>query len=103
MHGVTTARLERCAYLNFLFQNLPAAETVEALEALLPWNARSSLPATRRCPFSPYAATLSRARTGMPECLQGNIDTVYRYGRPSSGGHSMVTQQRLLGGEAVTL
>jgi transposase len=48
---VATARangLEPCAYLNFLFENLPAAETVEALEALLPWNARSSLPATRR-------------------------------------------------------
>ena len=48
---VATARancLEPCAYLNFLFENLPAAETVEALEALLPWNARSSLPACRR-------------------------------------------------------
>jgi hypothetical protein len=48
---VATARangLEPCAYLNFLFENLPAAQTVEALEALLPWNARSALPATRR-------------------------------------------------------
>ena len=48
---VATARangLEPGAYLNFLFENLPAAETVDALEALLPWNARSSLPATRR-------------------------------------------------------
>jgi transposase len=48
---VATARangLEPGAYLNFLFEKLPAAETVEALEALLPWNARSSLPATRR-------------------------------------------------------
>lgn len=48
---VATARangLEPSAYLNFLFENLPAAETVEALEALLPWNVRSSLPATRR-------------------------------------------------------
>ena len=48
---VATARangIEPGAYLNFLFENLPAAETVEALEALLPWNARSSLPATRR-------------------------------------------------------
>jgi transposase len=48
---VATARangLEPCAYLNFLFENLPAADTVEALEALLPWNARSSLPTTRR-------------------------------------------------------
>jgi transposase len=48
---VATARangLEPGAYLNFLFENLPAAETVAALEALLPWNARSSLPANRR-------------------------------------------------------
>jgi transposase len=48
---VATARangIEPCAYLNFLFENLPAAETVEALEALLPWNARSPLPTTRR-------------------------------------------------------
>ena len=48
---VATARangLEPVAYLNFLFEKLPAAETVEALEALLPWNARSSLPATPR-------------------------------------------------------
>jgi transposase/DNA-binding transcriptional regulator YdaS (Cro superfamily) len=48
---VATARangLEPCAYLNFLFENLPAAETVEALEALLPWNARTSLPTIRR-------------------------------------------------------
>lgn len=48
---VATARangLEPGAYLNFLFESLPAAETVDALEALLPWNARSSLPASRR-------------------------------------------------------
>jgi transposase len=48
---VATARangLEPCAYLNFLFEKLPTAETVEALEALLPWNARSSLPTIRR-------------------------------------------------------
>ena len=48
---VATARangIEPGAYLNFLFENLPAAETVDALEALLPWNARSSLPIARR-------------------------------------------------------
>ncbi len=48
---VATARangLEPCAYLNYLFESLPAAETVEALEALLPWNAPRSLPTTRR-------------------------------------------------------
>lgn len=48
---VATARangVEPSAYLNFLFESLPAAETVEALEKLLPWNVRSSLPAARR-------------------------------------------------------
>jgi transposase len=48
---VATARangIEPGSYLNFLFDNLPATETVDALEALLPWNARSSLPASRR-------------------------------------------------------
>ena len=48
---VATARangLDPSAYLNFLFESLPAAENIEALEALLPWNARSSLPATCR-------------------------------------------------------
>jgi hypothetical protein len=48
---VATARangLEPGASLNFLFENLPAAETVEALEALLPWSPRRSLPTSRR-------------------------------------------------------
>ena len=48
---VATARangIEPGACLNFLFESLPAAETVDALEALLPWNARRSLPPTRR-------------------------------------------------------
>lgn len=46
---VTTARangLEPCAYLNFLFENLPAAETVEALEALRPTRSSGSFDAT---------------------------------------------------------
>ena len=48
---VSTARangLEPSAYLTYLFEQLPAADTVEALEALLPWNLRSTLPAARR-------------------------------------------------------
>ena len=48
---VSTARangLEPYAYLAYLFEQLPAAGTVEALEALLPWNARAALPASRR-------------------------------------------------------
>ena len=48
MATVRANGLEPCAYLNFLFEYLPAAETVDALEALLPWNARGSLPTARR-------------------------------------------------------
>jgi hypothetical protein len=39
---------EPSAYLNHLFEQLPAADTVEALEALLPWNVRGALSAARR-------------------------------------------------------
>ncbi|MGA7537716.1 MAG: transposase domain-containing protein, partial [Steroidobacteraceae bacterium] len=48
---VSTARangLEPFAYLSYLFEKLPAADTVEALEALLPWNVRAAVPAARR-------------------------------------------------------
>ena len=43
---VSSARangLEPYAFLNYVFENLPAADTVEALEALLPWNVRPVL------------------------------------------------------------
>jgi transposase len=43
---VSSARangIEPYAYLNYVFENLPAANTVEALEALLPWNVRAVL------------------------------------------------------------
>jgi transposase len=43
---VSSARangIEPYAYLNHIFENLPAANTVEALEALLPWNVRAAL------------------------------------------------------------
>jgi len=43
---VSSARangLEPYTYLNYVFEHLPAADTVEALEALLPWNARAAL------------------------------------------------------------
>ena len=48
---VSTARdngIEPYAYLNFIFERLPAADSLEALEPLLPWNARAALPAARR-------------------------------------------------------
>jgi hypothetical protein len=43
---VSSARangLEPYTYLNYVFEHLPAADTVEALEALLPWNTRATL------------------------------------------------------------
>ena len=45
---VLTARangVEPFAYLNYLFDRLPLATNVQALEALLPWNVRSALQA----------------------------------------------------------
>jgi hypothetical protein len=39
--------LEPYAYLNYVLENLPAADTVEVLEALLPWNVESILRANR--------------------------------------------------------
>ena len=44
---VTTARVndvEPFAYLNYLFERLPTASTMEELEALLPWNAKAAVP-----------------------------------------------------------
>jgi hypothetical protein len=35
--------LEPYAYLNYVFENLSAADTMEALEELLPWNVRAAL------------------------------------------------------------
>jgi transposase len=43
---VTTCRVndvEPYAYLNYLFEHLPAATTVEHVEALLPWNLKALL------------------------------------------------------------
>jgi hypothetical protein len=43
---VSSARangLEPYVYLNYIFESLPAAGTVDALEALLPWNVKSIL------------------------------------------------------------
>ena len=35
--------IEPYAYLNYLFEHLPAANTVEQVEALLPWNLKAML------------------------------------------------------------
>ena len=35
--------VEPYAYLNYLFEHLPAASTVEQIEALLPWNFKAML------------------------------------------------------------
>ena len=48
---VSTARangLDPSVYLTYLFERLPAADTLEALEALLPWNVRDVQRTTRR-------------------------------------------------------
>jgi transposase len=41
LHGlIETAKavgLERFAYLRYVFKKLPAADSIEAMEALLPW------------------------------------------------------------------
>jgi IS66 C-terminal element len=41
-------RLEPFEYLSEVFQQLPLATTVEAIEALLPWNLKPILDARRR-------------------------------------------------------
>ena len=45
--------VEPFAYLQHLFERLPAATTVEEIEALLPWNVKAVLPAQ---PISPASA-----------------------------------------------
>ncbi len=40
--------LDLSAYLSHLFEQLPAADTVEALEVLLPWHVRDLLRTARR-------------------------------------------------------
>jgi transposase len=50
---VMTARanaVEPFEYLSYLFEHLPSAETVEAIEALLPWNVKSTLEAQHTRP-----------------------------------------------------
>jgi transposase len=39
--------LEPFAYLSYLFEYLPSAATVDAIEALLPWNVKSTLETQR--------------------------------------------------------
>ena len=49
---VMTARandVEPFAYLSYLFERLPAATTVEEIEALLPWNVKAMLQAQSAC------------------------------------------------------
>lgn len=50
---VTTCRaneIEPYAYLNYLFEHLPAASTVEQVEALLPWNLKAMLEEQQKKP-----------------------------------------------------
>lgn len=57
---VTTARandVEPYAYLNHLFERLPAATTVEQVEALLPWNVKATLQDSRTQPHNASPST----------------------------------------------
>jgi transposase len=42
--------IEPYAYLNYLFEHLPAASTVEQIEALLPWNLKALLDEQKKSP-----------------------------------------------------
>ena len=42
--------VEPYAYLNYLFEHLPAATTVEQFEALLPWNLKAVLDEQKKTP-----------------------------------------------------
>jgi hypothetical protein len=57
---VMTCRIndvEPYAYLNYLFEHLPAATTVEHVEALLPWNLKSMLDEQKKELNRPQSAT----------------------------------------------
>jgi len=56
---VTTCRvndIEPYAYLNYLFEHLPAARTVEHVEALLPWSLKAMLDEQKKDQQRPQSA-----------------------------------------------
>ncbi len=48
--------IEPYTYLNYLFEHLPAASTVEQIEALLPWNLKSMLDEQKKAQNRPLSA-----------------------------------------------
>jgi transposase len=48
--------VEPYAYLNHLFEHLPAASTVEQIEALLPWNLKPVLDEQKKLPTPTQSA-----------------------------------------------
>ena len=48
--------IEPYAYLNYLFEHLPAASTVEQIETLLPWNLKSMLDEQKKAQNRPLSA-----------------------------------------------
>jgi transposase len=52
--------VEPYAYLNYLFEHLPAASTVEQVEALLPWNLKAMLDEQKKS--QPASAALRRLK-----------------------------------------
>jgi IS66 C-terminal element len=69
--------IEPYAYLNYLFEHLPAATTVEQIEAMLPWNLKAMLDAQKKSPeccsrpppdgASTYSGIKQDTRTGLIE------------------------------------
>ena len=49
--------IEPYAYLNYLFEHLPAATTVEQIEALLPWNVKATLDEQKKKSLEPAKPT----------------------------------------------
>jgi hypothetical protein len=63
--------IEPYAYLNYLFEHLPAASTVEHIEALLPWNLKSMLDEQKKEQNRPLsAASPEPCLSPIPEDLQ---------------------------------
>jgi hypothetical protein len=58
--------VEPYAYLNYPFEHLPAATTVEQFEALLPWNVKAVLAEPNSTPWSCTGTPHPQAQTICP-------------------------------------
>jgi transposase len=55
--------IELYAYLNYLFEHLPVASTIEQIEALLPWNLKTRLDEQKKSPQAAYHPPPDAANT----------------------------------------